>query len=243
MKTRLYLTDPAPLAITDSKMKIFYICIFILAICGCQSSKVTNPEFETAYNDMEKIQKELHIDQILLQEKAIFNGVEIFKREKLKNKLKSIYFVTSSGVHHGPARIYNDRAIISDTIYENGIMTYYLYAKLSNNTFCVSIRNGKPQDGNLFLPGHSSYGEIIFRNGQFIQVNEYDDKHNKKVLLDLSNQEVRNGEPWNGSFISNGKNVTSYANGKVMSTRNESELFDYIEDILEAIKTAKSIEE
>lgn len=229
---------------SEMKKSVFanFVIIFFVVLLGygCQSVDEISPESEIACESMYKIQKELNIDQILKQDRVIFEGIEVYRVEDIRNNVKSVLFAMESGVQHGPARMYLNGKIIADTIYLNGIMSWYYYIKIFERVFCLSINNGKPDNGNLLLPGHSNYGVIGFKNGKLTQVSEYKEDGSLKVIFDISDQEFRDGKPWNGHFISDNKNIDLYFAGEIINTKNESEVLSYIREILDEMRKSKS---
>ena len=213
----------------------WYKLITLITICGiingCAARKSGGAG---TISQMQELQHKLNITALFSQDKLLYQGIPVYKKIRKDPKGQSVAFYTENGLNHGPARIMDSNGIpVVDTVYSEGRMAEYYYAKIKNRTYCLIFKDGKPWEGNLFLPGHSNTGEMEFKNGILSGVYEYENGHNRKPLIDFSKNEFRDKRPWNGFFMTEGQNkISFYRNGKIIVDQKNMELLTYINELL-----------
>ena len=166
---------------------------------------------------MRELQRKFAINDLFEQDKFCYQGIMVYKKIQKSPKGQSIAFYTENGVNHGPARIIDEKGIpICEAVYSKGRLAEYFYMKTQNRTYCLIFKDGKPWEGNLFLPGHNNTGELEFKRGILLGFYEYENGYNRKILIDFSQDEFRN-------------------NGKIVVDQENVELLTYLNEVLEQI--------
>lgn len=175
--------------------------------------------------------------------KVVFEGIEVIRDEKkINDKIKSVsyYYINAKGkkIQHGLARYYRDGNIFFEEIMKNGIPDDYIVCKLGNKDLAIIFKNNRPWKGIFPLPTHNKeFLGIYFSDGNPYKMALFNMNGEEiETYFDLSGHEQRDGQPWNGDFLSlKDKKIDKYLDGKVIS-RKDCEILNLLNDLLTKVK-------
>ena len=188
--------------------------------------------------------------KIFNTEEVIFEGMKVYKEDtivskKEKKHVTSYSYVNSSGekIKHGMVRLYCDKEIIMEGMYSKGFPDYYMIYNFPKETLQVIFKDGKPDTGIFPVVLHNA--ELLgldLKNGVPLKATIFKrDGTAKEIIFDVSKNESKNGQPWNGEFLSvKNRKIDKYIDGKMVSS-TDCENLTFIENILESFNRKNKV--
>jgi len=226
-------------------MKLSLWIILLLAVSSCFVTSCA--WMESNKNDEDGIQQEINrlrkfYVNDFKENEAVFEGIKVYRENTEINKKKQIcstsyYYTDTSGKKriHGMFRMYQNKEIISEAMFSNGKPNYYMIYNFPKETLQILFKDGKPETG--VYPSGLHNGELLgmyFKNGVPLKVTLFKKEGTvKEILFDVSKSESRNGQPWNGEFLSiENQKIETYADGKFVSAK-DCESIIFVKRVLE----------
>jgi len=209
--------------------------VVFIAILGL-SCQQTNVNGVSPVNEVQSEIDRLRAANSLIfdndKEQVVFEGTTVTREnQKTGKRTRSVSYayIDSKGakVRHGLVRFYRDDKVIFEEILRNGVPDQYVVYLFPDHTLQVVFKNGKPWNGVFPVLGHGIFG-IKFVDGSPVMAVTYDDNGKQiEILFDIGNSKTRDGQPWNGKFISfKNKTIDRYVDGNLVeSLPSESVVF------------------
>ncbi|MFA6459616.1 MAG: hypothetical protein WCV79_04475 [Candidatus Paceibacterota bacterium] len=225
---------------------LFLAFASVVFVASCSSIEPMSKEEVEMNQEIKKLR--YSYAEAFKDKEAVFEGIKVYRESTVVGKKKQIhsmsyYYIDTSGkkINHGLTRFYRDNEVIMEGMSSNGTPNHYMMYKIPNKTLQVIFKDGKPETGTYPVGLHN--GEVLgidLKNGMPLKATLYaEDGTVKEIVFDVSKNETRNSQPWNGEFLSMGtKKIEKYSEGKLVST-TDCESLDLIEEILGTFKKNK----